>query len=120
MTGGKYDSEKIYNLIYKDNLSISTVEFKYGIHRNEILTLLNQYHSDNLTVDFLTTAHKGDVISTTYIYDYNMYFIIGEVIKKNLNSVIVNRIDGDELPIELLEKVVVGKNNLTILKKKPN
>lgn len=117
MVDGKYNPEKVYNLIHKENMSISAVEFKYGIHRDKILALLDDYHRENKTEDYLFNAQKGDLVSTTYIYEFNRYFIIGKIIKRNLNSVIVERTDGEILPVELLDKIVVSSKLIHIVAK---
>lgn len=119
LENGKYDSDKIYNMVYNENIKLSTIEFKYGIHKNDLLSILNDYHEEHRTESYLKEAQKGDVVSANYIYEYNIYYIIGEVLKRNINSVIIERVDGDELPIELLNRIVISIKDLQIVKKKP-
>lgn len=118
LPNGKYDSEKIYDLVYNENVRLSTIEFKYGIHKNDLLTILNEYHESHCTEEYSKEAYKGDVVSSYFTYEYNIYFIIGEVMKRNINSVMVQRIDGDELPMELLNRVILPIRELNIVKKK--
>lgn len=118
LPNGKYDSEKIYDLVYNENVRLSTIEFKYGIHKNDLLTILNEYHEQHQIADYDKEAYKGDIVSSYYTYEYNIYFIIGEVLKRNMNSVMIQRLDGDELPDELLNRIVVSISELNIVKKK--
>lgn len=117
MKEGRYDSEKIFDMVCNQNISISTIEFKYGIHRNELLELLSEYHIKNKTDYYYNEVQKGDKVSFYYIYEYRSYFIVGRVRKKYMNSILVDRVGGDELPSELLDLIVIPSNAVTIMEK---
>lgn len=108
LTDGKYDAEKIYNLVEKENVAISYIEFKYGIHRSDIIRLINEHgaglEENKNNKSFIV---EGQVVEANYIHDYSLYKIKGTIIKKYLNSVIIEWLSGDELPAELLNKAVV-------------
>lgn len=114
---GKYDYDLLYKMVIIEKNPIASIEYKYGITRNDILACIEKYNEEHLTQDYLKNIQKGDLISFKYIYEFNFYFIIGTVIKKNINSLVVQWVDGDELPSELMNIVVVATKESKLIKK---
>lgn len=117
MKDGRYDSGKIYDMIENQKISLSTIEFKYGIPRNDLLEIISDYNISEKTESYYKEVQRDDIISFYYNYEYKTYLVTGKVLKKYTNSVLVRWVDGDVLPQEILNLMVVPSKAVTVISK---
>lgn len=117
MKDGRYDSGKIYDMIENQKISLSTIEFKYGIPRNDLLEIISDYNISEKTESYYKEVQRDDIISFYYNYEYKTYLVTGKVLKKYTNSVLVRWVDGDFLPQEILNLMVVPSKAVTVISK---
>lgn len=114
----KVTAELIGKYFYKQEMSISYIEYKHGVSRDRVIELIDEYDRKYNAEKYLNSPQVNDVVHGIYLYKAQTYEIIGVITDKYTRSCKINVIAGDKIPDELLGAIILPMNGrLKIIEK---